>query len=467
MKLSWKIFISTLLIVLFSLSAGGALIITLSFQNNLDNELVRMRKENRMMGMETASLMQSKASSPDDDENALLKEVLQVLGDSWSSSGKEFQILSTDNQVVGGNIPEALTFERSLSDKKYTYVIKKVKGKYYAQGATVVNTFHGHIKIISNLDITHVFQNRRDQIDTFCKVMFGIGGFSAILNAALAVWLTRPIFLLTRASKSLSRGDMKARVKTHSEDEIGLLSVHFNEMADALEEKINELEDAARRQEDFVGSFTHELKTPLTSIIGYADLLRSRDMDENTRFEASNYIYHEGKRLESLSLRLLEFLVEGNQEPEFRTLPLTILMEEVLNSIHPELLKKNIKLINNVSEHKILANQDLIKIVIFNILDNARKAVSGEGTIELSSGIIQGKVYVMVKDNGRGIPQKDLGKITEAFYMVDKSRSRNEGGAGLGLSICARIMQLHKGEILFESEVDKGTTVTLLFGIQV
>ncbi len=463
MKFTWKIFLSTLLIVLISLSAGGTLIISVSFQNNLQNEILRMRKENRMMGMEIASLMMINSHNTYQDEDSAMKAALDILGDSWTSDGKEYQILSTDYQVIGGNISEEIVFEHAISDKHFTYAIIKSQEQYYIQTATMVNTDNGHMTILSRYDITQIFQNRKDQTDTFCKVMFLIGGFGAILNAGLAVWLTRPIFLLTKASKSLSEGHMKARVKTYSRDEIGLLSAHFNKMADALEEKMNQLEDAARRQEDFVGSFTHEIKTPLTSIIGYADLLRSHYLDENIHFEAANYIFHEGKRLENLSLKLLEFFVEDNQEPELKTMFLHVVMEEVLNSINPQLQKKKINLINEVGEQVITVNKDLIKIVILNLLDNARKAVKEEGTIWISSGIRRGRVFLSIGDNGRGIPKQDLSKITEAFYMVDKSRSRNEGGAGLGLSICARIMQIHKGEILFESELEVGTTVTLLF----
>lgn len=463
MKFTWKIFLSTLFIVLVSLSVGGTLMISLSFRSALDNEISRMRNDNRMMGLEIAALIKNNKESLYQDQGSAISEVLEVLGESWSSEGKEYQIQAEQEHILGGNVKEPIRFNQSLSENHYTYMITKIQQRHLIQAATVIKISGERIIIISRNDISQLFQNRREQIDTFCQVMFAIGGFSALVNALLAVWLTRSVFLLTKASKSLSEGDMKARVKTLSKDEIGMLSGYFNQMADSLEEKIIQLEDAARRQEDFVGSFTHELKTPLTSIIGYADLLRSRKLDETTRFEAANYIFHEGKRLEKLSIHLLEFLVEGKNQLDFQLISLSQLIEEVIESIRPELEKKKIVLINTIALGEIKASKELIKIVILNLLDNARKAVEEGGTIKISSGITPGGILLSVKDNGRGIPKQDLNRITEAFYMVDKSRSREEGGAGLGLAICARIMQLHEAQIRFESKIEEGTSVYLLF----
>lgn len=464
MKFTWKIFVSTLFIVLFSLSVGGTMIISVSFNNSLENEIMGLRKENRMMGMGIVSLMNYYNQSPYQEERIAIKDVLEALGDSWSSDGKEYQILSNDNEILGGNISgEAIQFKHDLSEDKYTYTILKEGDQYFIQAANQLNLREGFITIVSRYNISQIFLTRKEQTDTFSKVMFAIGGFSAVLNAGLAVWLTRSVYHLAKVSQALSEGDMKIRVKIVSKDEIGLLSRHFNEMANSLEEKINQLEDAARRQEDFVGSFTHEIKTPLTSMIGYADLLRSHNLDESTRFEAANYIFHEGKRLESLSLKLLEYLVEGKKELLIKKISLFQLVDNTLTSIRPSLEEKNIEIKNEVLEHTILGDQELIKIVILNVIDNARKAVEHGGIIRITSKKSNNYVVLSVIDNGRGIPKKDLGRITDAFYMVDKSRARDEGGAGIGLAICARIMNLHHGEIQFESEIDKGTKVHLIF----
>ncbi|MFT4143447.1 MAG: HAMP domain-containing sensor histidine kinase, partial [Mobilitalea sp.] len=245
------------------------------------------------------------------------------------------------------------------------------------------------------------------------------------------------------------------------QDELGTLGNNFNDMADTMEEKIYDLKEAARRQEDFVGSFIHEIKTPLTSIIGYADLLRSKKLDEETLFEAASYIFTEGKRLEALSLKLLELLVEGKQEPNYRMIALSIMVDEVLEVIQPVLREKAINLTLDVPRIIVKADIELMKTVILNLIDNARKAVGNKGSIAVTALQQEDTVILIIKDNGIGIPKEDIDKITEPFYMVDKSRSRSEGGAGLGLAICTQIMKFHKGKLTFESEPGQGTSAIL------
>ena len=125
----------------------------------------------------------------------------------------------------------------------------------------------------------------------------------------ISSWLTKPIRLLTRATKRMAAGDYGYRARQISDDELGQLTTDFNHMANVLEENINKLEEEIQAREDFVAAFAHELKTPLTAIIGYADMLRSRKLDEEKSFLSANYIYTEGKRLEAMSLRLLDIIV--------------------------------------------------------------------------------------------------------------------------------------------------------------
>ena len=214
---------------------------------------------------------------------------------------------------------------------------------------------------------------------------------------------------------------------------------------------------AAKRQEDFIGSFAHELKTPLTSMIGYADMLRSREMSEEERFLAANYIFKEGKRLEALSLKLLELLVVRHQEMERKTVPIKWLAEDIEGILRPSLEKTGIELKVLVEEAYLHLEPDLMKTVLLNLLDNGRKAIEGKGILILM-GRREKKGYTLyVKDSGKGMPQVEISRITEAFYMIDKSRARQQGGAGLGLSLCAEIIKRHHGTLEFQSIEGEGT----------
>lgn len=125
--------------------------------------------------------------------------------------------------------------------------------------------------------------------------------------------------------------------------------------------------------------------------------------------------------------------------------------------------EKNVQVIIEDTSFFVTADIEFMKTVLSNLLENARKAVLENGEIRVSAEQINNRNIISIQDNGRGIPKEELGKIEEAFYRVDRSRSRLEGGFGLGLSICSQIMMMHQGEMLFESEVGKGTKVSVIW----
>ena len=293
---------------------------------------------------------------------------------------------------------------------------------------------------------------------------------SLIMAAYLKKTVSSPLAEITQVARRLVAGNLglstgeEVNINVRSQDEIGELAVSFNRMADAIARNVQELEAAARRQEDFTGSFVHELKTPLTSIIGYADMLRSRDLGEDMRFKAASYIFSEGKRLESLSLSLMNLLVVGRSKAEARTVNMRKLCAEAARISQPAMKAKGLALTVRAEEGAVRGDGALLQTLLQNLLDNARKATASGGRVVLTGRSRENGYQVTVADQGRGIPDRELNKITEPFYMVDKSRSRAEGGAGLGLALCKEIAELHQGHLRFESQEGKGTIVTVMLG---
>lgn len=206
-----------------------------------------------------------------------------------------------------------------------------------------------------------------------------------------------------------------------------------------------------------MAAFAHELKTPLTSIIGYADALRSRRLDEEKQFMSANYIYTEGKRLEAMSFRLLDIMVTRRGEVEFTMVSAESLFLYLYDMY---VINKSMKIYFNYDDGMVRAEANLIKSVLMNLLDNAFKASEADGLIEVYGHLMKDGYRFEVKDHGVGIPKEELHKITKAFYMVDKSRSRSRNGAGLGLALCAEILELHKSRLNIRSELGKGTTMS-------
>lgn len=300
------------------------------------------------------------------------------------------------------------------------------------------------------------------QQDTMRQVFFRCYGLAMAVGMAmlgfLSAFLSRPLKKMAGAARRMAEGDYEERLSVRGRDEIGELAESFNQMAGAVEEKIQDLRDAAREKEDFVANFAHELKTPLTSIIGYADMLYQKELSREEVRKSSWYIWNEGMRLEALSLKLMDLIVLGRQEFILQEMPAKELLRDVAEGLWPLFLEKQVVLSLQAEEAYIRADYDLFKTLLINLMDNSIKA--GSKKIQLQ-GEVQGEEYqICVRDDGCGIPQEELSRITEAFYMVDKARSRKQHGAGLGLALAERIARIHGCGLVFESGAGKGTAVS-------
>jgi signal transduction histidine kinase len=445
---------------------GESLIISILFHKSLNNEIEKTQSENLMMRMEIATLLENYNRSLYRGEEEALDSVLKNLTFSWESNKKQFLILDKKLNIKNTNIihiEQIAIHEIPENEKTLIYRINKNEESYSLLMCTKLKLAKEEILIINSNDISEVFYERNEMLKIVFLIVFCIGIGSAFINGAIVRWISKPIKEMTAATRKIMEGNMEVKVSTKSKDELGILGECFNAMTESLEKSIKELKDAARRQEDFVGSFAHEIKTPLTSIIGYADILRSKKLDEGTTFTAANYIFNEGKRLENLSIKLLELIVERNTQLQKKKISMSKLVKDTVAIMKRGMDEKRIKLEVDVDAFEVYVDIDLMKTVLINILDNARKAVKENGIIKIRSWKENGNIAVSIKDNGRGIPKEDLEKIKEAFYMVDKSRAREEGGAGLGLSICTQIIKLHNGEIHFESDLAEGTRVLLIW----
>lgn len=208
-----------------------------------------------------------------------------------------------------------------------------------------------------------------------------------------------------------------------------------------------------------MGAFAHELKTPLTAIIGYADMLRSRKLDEEKSLLSANYIYTEGKRLEAMSIRLLDIMVTRHGQAQFQEV-----QAENLFLYLRDMFKTNesMQFVYSYDKAVVWVESNLIITVLINLLDNACKASEPGSLIEVMGSSGEEGYRFTIKDHGMGIPEKELAKITKAFYMVDKSRSRSRNGAGLGLALCTEILSLHGSSLEIASRVGEGTSISFV-----
>ena len=314
----------------------------------------------------------------------------------------------------------------------------------------------GNLHLVSAYDLTGLYRDRDASLRRFLGLEVVVLAAGAAVMAVLARQVTRPLRVLTATSAEIAEGEYDRRTALHTGDEIEQVSRSFDKMADAVQEKIADLEADVQKREDFMGAFTHELKTPMTSIIGYADVLRSLQTDPEEQREAAAAIYHEGRRLESLSQKLLALLALGGEELELTDVDLGVLWPQ-LRAACPA---ANLQTPSGACV--VHGDADLLLDLLCNLVQNAAKASAPEAPVTVRCRDNGATVTVEVEDHGCGIPRGELDRVTEPFYMVDKSRARKQGGSGLGLALCKRIAAAHGSDLTIESEPGRGTTVQVI-----
>ena len=459
MKFSWKICLAILLISLIILSAGGYVLISSMFESTYKREVESALEENQMIQYSFVAHWSTQVQNLEFSKENVIKTVEAMM---QNMKGSRIRI-SDKSQFVMADTTKAAKDDGlldTLTAQSRGYCLRKTDSGYELQSASMIFIEEKEPLYLETIrDVTEIFEERQQQYNIYRLWMLGILVLESICCFVMAAWMLRPLKHLTQITGKLAEGQLNVRACVETKDEFEELSDAFNVMADSLERQVHELEDAARRQEDFIGSFAHELKTPLTSMIGYADMLRSRETSGEECLEAANYILKEGKRLEALSFKLLELLVVQNSSLEKKRIPVKWLVKDLEGILHPTVQSGKLVWTMQIEDDEVFAEPDLLKTVLLNLLDNGRKAMEKGGILQLLGKKECSGYAFYIKDTGKGMPKEEICRITEAFYMIDKSRARQQSGAGLGLSICAEIVKRHGGTLEFDSEPGKGTTV--------
>lgn len=351
-------------------------------------------------------------------------------------------------ELVSSNIP--VDVNAPLADGTMT-TVRSGGGTY----ALFASELQGGYRIVTAYDLTALYTSRNAAVRRFLGLEAVVLAAAALVTALLARQMTRPLQILRAASAEIAGGDYDRRTALHTGDELENVSQSFDKMADAVQEKIADLQVDVQRREDFMGAFAHELKTPMTSIIGYADMLRTLQIDPAEQHEAAGAIYHESRRLEALSYKLLSLLSLSDERLELAPVDLTDLWPR-LRMACPQ-----VPLLTPQGGAVVHGDADLLLDLLCNLVQNAAKASPAGMPVTVLLADAGDTVALTVQDHGCGIPADKLARVTEPFYMVDKSRARKQGGSGMGLALCQRIAAVHGGTLQISSQVGVGTAVTV------
>ena len=469
MKFKYKVLAINLIMLTLAISITGFFIINNSFKLSIESEIRHAVTENNLSQavVEYELLKEVNDSFIDEyDIAGTLTEIGRRVASGMSTGDSSLYIRYADEMIYSGNeknvsLPEDLFAGFEKLSK--SYVITHEQDSYFIYVASHNKIYNKELSIVIKRNVSAVYRELNDNLRFYTLLFVAVIGIAAVLLYIISSVLTKPLEKLNKVTEKIAGGEYDVRSDVSSSDEVGMLSDKFNVMAESVENHVNELKDMVDRRDRFVADFIHEIKTPMTSVIGYADTMRSIEMTEEEQKEALDYIYSEGKRLENLSMRLFDLLYLKDHDIEKTENEIDAIIQEACRSLNPKAQERGIKLSVNAEKGTISCDRELIKTVIINVVDNALKASEEGKTVEVNGRKEQDKYLLEIKDYGIGMTEDDIKFMFDEFYMADKSRTRREGGAGIGLSLVKQILERHEAKIKVESELGKGTTVTISF----
>lgn len=265
--------------------------------------------------------------------------------------------------------------------------------------------------------------------------------------------ISKPLMEINNAAKVISSGDFEKRIVVSGKDEVAQLAQSFNDMAESLYEQ-------ERRRREFISNISHDLRSPLTSMHGFLQAIIDGTIPDEKKEHYLNIVLDETERLATLANNIINInkLDDDGDELKPSAFNLNELITKTVYSFETRAINKNLnlKIVFATNETYVYADYEKIQRVIYNLLDNAIKFTDLGGEITITTTIKDKKVYVSVKDNGRGISKKSQKRIFDRFYKADVSRGEDKKGSGLGLSIVKHFIRAHGETITLNSDPGKG-----------
>lgn len=464
MKFWLKIYLVTLIAFLIFLNSGIYVVFQITYQKNIETEqrraesdycvmeyaieknMIALEQQNRLNETTITSLMESFEQYYDEQNLSL---------ELWKYSSQVYpKAVEEDKEKDKGNetlIQTENVMIKTINKNKYIYLTDKLEGLEEEYFLVYIRPLTDLNEIWNQLNVIYVISS------------IGISCCMAIILFVLLKRLMKPIKRFSYAANLIANGNYQERVDISGRDELAELARSFNHMAEEIEEKIKEITDETEKKQVFIDNLAHELKTPLTTIYGFAEYMQKAKMSEEDRRVSLEYMMEESKRLKNLAYSLLDLAMLRNEKIEFELLQIDKVLYSALKTVEMKFQEKQIQVNMKKTIDDIWGNRNLLESLFINLLMNAAYAceTGGEIGIFINKIMENGVVEIKISDNGIGISEGELLHITEPFYRVDKARSRLDGGAGIGLSLCKQIVAVHNGEMKYLSKPGVGTTVII------
>ena len=408
MKFRYKVLITNLILLSVSLGLVGYLMIHKNFELAKETQISNAVIQNNLV-QSSVEYEVLQALNREESVKGALPDIGAQVSSGMRAENVTFFIYYGDKLVYNETEENAnlkKVWEAQQEDGNKNYAIFEEDGHYYIYVTAASKVGDENLCMISRSDVSDAYALRDREIRYFRLILFICLMIESLLIYVISRYLTRPLEQLNRVAEEITDGSYETRITVKSQDEVGLLAL--------------------------------------------------------------SYIFSEGKRLERMSGKLFDLIYLREHEMEKEAVQVENVSHEVLKVVTPSFEAKGLALKENIEPAVLYGNKELLVTALVNLLDNARKASKEHGVIEFSGKRIQEEenpfyYELSVKDYGIGMTKEETERICDEFYMADKSRARQEGGAGIGMSLVALILEHHQAELIVESEPKKGTKMRICF----
>ena len=423
-------------LVLTLLGPGMALVVSRSFALTMERERARALGEEaaiaRALTLETA-------------EGNVGRSTASTLQTRYGSNELMIYLLQNGETITGEALPTVQKLPELLNTEMRATLLDGV-----SERLLIAHALDGEITLLTALDVSPVYALRRELL----RGAAALGLIGLALAGALAIWisgvLTRPLGQLADAAAKLADGDYAAPLPAAKNDEMNALIRAFSRMSAAIDERETALRTQAEERQALIDALAHEMRTPLTAILGGARLLQQSRLSGSQQSELLDTMAREASRLSTMDERLLLLTRLDHEAPAFAPFDSQAMAREALSVFDGVRLEGD--------DAVFVGERELTILLLRNLVVNAQRAGGKEAVrVTLHPDGFD------VTDYGCGMTKEQIVRAFEPFYKADKARTRRAGGAGLGLPLCRKIARLHHGELHMESEIGRGTRVCYRF----
>lgn len=423
-------------LVLTLLGPGMALVVSRSFALTMERERARALGEEaaiaRALTLETA-------------EGNVGRSTASTLQTRYGSNELTIYLLQNGETITGEALPTVQKLPELLNTETRATLLDGV-----SERLLIAHALDGEITLLTALDVSPVYALRRELL----RGAAALGLIGLALAGALAIWisgvLTRPLSQLADAAAKLADGDYTAPLPAAKNDEMNALIRAFSRMSAAIDERETALRTQAEERQALIDALAHEMRTPLTAILGGARLLQQSRLSDSQQSELLDTMAREASRLSTMDERLLLLTRLDHEAPAFAPFDSQAMAREALSVYDGVRLEGD--------DAVFVGERELTILLLRNLVVNAQRAGGKEAVrVTLHPDGFD------VTDYGCGMTKEQIARAFEPFYKADKARTRRAGGAGLGLPLCRKIARLHHGKLHMESEIGRGTRVCYRF----